>query len=442
MNRRRNLLLAALLAVFAAACCRASDIYIAQNATGANNGADCGDAYGLTFFNDSSNWGSTSGKVGPGTTIHLCGTFSASAGSSEYFTFQGSGTSGSPITLIADQGTISVTAAYWSGKVIDVGSNSYITVNGANNLTIQAAANGTQLANHQGGGVYNAFLDNCTVQNNSATSPSSGAGIYDNSYLYTVRNCIVVYNYSPSGTFDNYFPQGGSGPTFSYSCTSPTPSGTGNLNVNPQLLDAYHLSSTSPCIGAGSAAYATGSDLDGEPWNNPPAMGCSELILSNLVGALSVNILSPMTNILVNRNAAFFGRYTGNASSETWTYSDGVSITNSPSTGRVWNNVGDYSVTFTVYNNDNPAGVSTNIAFQVLPVLPAQLQPSGIVSNAFQFQFSAQVSATYTIQYTTNLTPPAVWQTLQSIYYSFTNTVQVSDPSWTNAARFYRVKAQ
>ena len=153
MNRRRNLLLAALLAVFAAACCRASDIYIAQNATGANNGADCGDAYGLTFFNDSSNWGSTSGKVGPGTTIHLCGTFSASAGSSEYFTFQGSGTSGSPITLIADQGTISVTAAYWSGKVIDVGSNSYITVNGANNLTIQAAANGTQLANHQGGGV-------------------------------------------------------------------------------------------------------------------------------------------------------------------------------------------------------------------------------------------------------------------------------------------------
>jgi len=288
---------------------------------------------------------------------------------------------------------------------------------------------------NQGGGAYDATLNNCTVEINYAVFNGGGT------YGANVRNSIVVENYlKPALSVNNYFTT--FTPQFFYSCTSPAPSGTGNINVNPQFLDAFHLSSTSPCIGAGNAAYASGSDLDGEPWNNSPSMGCDEVILSNLVGALSVNIVAPTTNILVNRGAGFLGHYTGRASSDAWIFSDGVSLTNSPSALRLWNTVGTYSVTFTVYNNDNPAGVSTNVVFQVVPVLAAQLQPAGIVSNAFQFQFSGQTNANYTIQYTTNLTSPVVWQTLQSIFMNQNSVIQVNDPAWTNGARFYHVLAQ
>src|SRR6202040_1977163 len=64
------------------AAAAASGIFIAQNAAGAANGADCADAYAYAFFNNSANWGSGANQIGPGTTIHLCGTFSMSAGAS------------------------------------------------------------------------------------------------------------------------------------------------------------------------------------------------------------------------------------------------------------------------------------------------------------------------------------------------------------------------
>jgi len=38
--------------------------------------------------------------------------------------------------------------------------------------------------------------------------------------------------------------------------------------------------------------------------------------------------------------------------------------------------------------------------------------------------------------------PPSPWQTLQSIYYSMAAVIDITDPVWTNTARFYRVLAQ
>ena len=107
-----------------------------------------------------------------------------------------------------------------------------------------------------------------------------------------------------------------------------------------------------------------------------------------------------------------------------------------------WTNAGDYTVTFTAYNTDNPAGVSTNILFQVLPLNTPQLQSPVLLTNGFQFQFAGQWSANYTIQYTTNLTSPVTWQTLQTVFFNIADVVQTTDPAWTNAARFYRVLAQ
>lgn len=66
-----------------------------------------------------------------------------------------------------------------------------------------------------------------------------------------------------------------------------------------------------------------------------------------------------------------------------------------------------------------------------------------MTSNAFQFQFTGQASATYYIQVATNLAPPAYWQTLQTIYNSTDGVYQILDTAAvTNGASFYRVLAQ
>ena len=130
MNGPRKLLLAVMFVILAASFSAASDIYIAQNAAGGNTGADCADAHAVSWFNSSSNWGSSSGKIGPGTTVHLCGTSNAPAGSSGYLTFQGSGSSGSPITLRFEAGA-TLTSPYWGTKgAISANGGSYLVVDG------------------------------------------------------------------------------------------------------------------------------------------------------------------------------------------------------------------------------------------------------------------------------------------------------------------------
>jgi hypothetical protein len=185
VNRPRNLTLAVMFVILAAAFSNASDIYIAQNAAGGNTGADCADAHAVSWFNSSSSWGSAAGQIGPGTTVHLCGTFNAPAGASGYLTFQGSGANGNPITLLFENGAV-LTAPYWGGAAIQLGNNSYLTINGGMSGIIQATANGTGLANSQDGGlginttgtVSNITIENLTISN-----------LYKHTCTESVSNC-------------------------------------------------------------------------------------------------------------------------------------------------------------------------------------------------------------------------------------------------------------
>jgi PKD repeat protein len=138
----------------------------------------------------------------------------------------------------------------------------------------------------------------------------------------------------------------------------------------------------------------------------------------------------------------FQGVITGRAASAAWSFGDGPTITNSgTSPAHYWTNAGDYTISFTAYNNDNPAGVSTNTVVHVmLPDVP-QLQPPVLLTNGFQFQFAGQSNVNYTLLYATNLTPPVVWQYLGEIIYNNYDVIQVNDPT-TDAAGFYRVLAQ
>ena len=113
-----------------------------------------------------------------------------------------------------------------------------------------------------GGGADQCTLYNCTIVGNSATY---GGGAFN----CTMYNCIVVSNSAPNGANVH-------GVTCRYTCTLPLQTGEGNITNNPKLVSTWHIAADSPCVGAGSAAYAVGTDLDGEAWLNPPAMGCDQ----------------------------------------------------------------------------------------------------------------------------------------------------------------------
>jgi hypothetical protein len=297
-----------------------------------------------------------------------------------------------------------------------------------------------------GGGAALSSLNNCTVINNEAFLGNAGAGTCG----AIVRNSIVVENYdlrnSAPFNLDDAQVSGGvvGTPNYAYSCVdeSGLPLNEGNIiNPSPIFVDLYHLSILSPCCGAGSAAYSAGYDLDGEPWNNPPSMGCSEMIASNLVGPLSVNYSALYTNLLANRFDYFSGIIQGRAAYLTWSFGDGLIYSNfGDASFHEWTNGGNYPVTFTAFNNDNPKGVSTSVVVQVQSLLPVQIQPQMSITNGFQFQFTGQINADYLIEYATNLTPSISWHPLQSIFYNTQSNIQILDPSATNAARFYRVQ--
>lgn len=173
---------------------QASDIYIAQNATGANNGQDCSDAYATSFFNNSGNWGSGA-PIGPGTTVHLCGTFTGTAGQ-QLLRAQGSGSAGNPVTIRFEPGAV-LSAPYWSSAgAIVVSGRSYITVDGGSGGTIQDTANGTGLGYHQSSvGIQALPCNNCefknlTIQNLYVHAICEGSSGCDQSVDQTQVNAI------------------------------------------------------------------------------------------------------------------------------------------------------------------------------------------------------------------------------------------------------------
>jgi hypothetical protein len=117
----------------------ATDVYIAQAAAGSANGSSCVNAHAYSFFNTSGNWGAGASQIGPGTTVHLCGTIGNA------LTAQGSGAAGSPITILFDaatSGQISMPYLPTTGALV-LNNQSYFTVNGQNTGIIQSTNNGS-----------------------------------------------------------------------------------------------------------------------------------------------------------------------------------------------------------------------------------------------------------------------------------------------------------
>ena len=97
-----------------------SNVFIAQTANGSATGADCANAFGATFFNTAGNWGIAASQIGPGTIVHVCGTWTAPANTT-LLTFQNSGAAGNVITLLFESGAL-MQAPYFKrfGGAIDL----------------------------------------------------------------------------------------------------------------------------------------------------------------------------------------------------------------------------------------------------------------------------------------------------------------------------------
>jgi hypothetical protein len=228
-------------------------------------------------------------------------------------------------------------------------TNCTVTGNSGVGASVSTLRNCALTAN-LGDGAGNCTLYNCTLTGNSGVGASRS----------TLANCIVYYNGGPQGS--NYLSGG-----FNYCCTTPLPpGGTGNLDSEPQLASWFRLSANSPCIGKGSFASAKGVDIDGEPWVNPPSIGCDEYYSGSQTGALSVAVTTSYTGVGVGFSVDFQALISGRASASRWEFGDGTVVSNRPCASHAWVAPGDYDVALVALNETYPEGVRAHVTVRVM----------------------------------------------------------------------------
>lgn len=282
-----------------------------------------------------------------------------------------------------------------------------------------------------GGGAAYSFLQNCTVTANTAAT--GGGGVYSCELV----NSIVYFNSAPSSP-EHVFTTGinscSSAPFFFWS---------NNITADPQLIDGWHLALNSPCRGAGNPLYVTDTDLDGDPWTNPPSIGCDEVVAAAFVGPLTVAVHSGYPDVAATGKMPLIGEITGLPSRVDWTFGDGTGATNASFlVYHSWTEPGDYLVTLTAYNLDHSEGVTGQTTVTVIPALPVQMLAASAWSGTnFSLSFTGQLGFTYTVEQTTNLAPPVTWQTWKTLPGT-AGLIELTDPGATNAMRFYRLRRQ
>jgi hypothetical protein len=205
-----------------------------------------------------------------------------------------------------------------------------------------------------GGGAYLGTLVNCTITGNSAWF---GGGTYE----ANMTNCIDYYNTSQDPLSINDY-----GGFISYSCATPMPFGTANITNAPLLASISCISTNSPCRGAGDVAATSGVDINGNPWANPPSMGCDEPYPGNVTGTnVTVGISTPYTSYPPGYVANFQVNISGPVTASVWNFGDGTIVTNMLSITHSWPAVGPYPVTLTAYNDSYPTGVVATLTINV-----------------------------------------------------------------------------
>jgi hypothetical protein len=239
---------------------------------------------------------------------------------------------------------VSNTAAYGSGACSSDLTNCVV-----------AANSGPNLPGFSGGGVFGGNAVNCTITGNS----SWNGGGADSAAMI---NCIVYYN----SAYNNSSGSNYTGGQLTYCCTTPLPSGTGNIINQPLLASVSQISSNSPCRGAGNPAVVTGLDINGNPWANPPSIGCEEPSPGSMFGNITLTTGASATNITAaNYPINFQANISGPVYNSVWNFGDGTVVSNTPYISHTWSALGSYFVTLTAYNDSYPNGVTVTNMIQV-----------------------------------------------------------------------------
>lgn len=241
-----------------------------------------------------------------------------------------------------------------------------------------------------GGGAARSDLYNCTVVENSsrrgggvsgkAYGPSGDCASYD----FHVFNSIVYNNqavFGPNYAFSSDFDLDDVCPNelvFYYSCTTPMPqSGINNIIADPQLASWSHISSSSPCLGAGSANYSAGIDIDGQPYNNPPSMGADEVTLGPPALPLPT-IETDFTNVTVGFPARFVLQVEGRTARTVWNFGDGTQATNQLVVTHTFQSLGVRSVELTAFDDALSNSITATVLVHVVSVAPSYVNVSNI----------------------------------------------------------------
>ncbi|MDP3149936.1 MAG: FISUMP domain-containing protein [Ignavibacteria bacterium] len=140
--------------------------------------------------------------------------------------------------------------------------------------------------NDNGGGINTAGGSSPTIINSTIVKNDSYH--QTNSGIYAISGGTVINSIVRDNTgIDATIAQGTTSVTYSNIDGGFT--GTGNIDVDPLFVDGsnnnYHLSGTSPCIGAATSTNAPSKDIEGNPRPNPsgsnPDMGAYENALAN-----------------------------------------------------------------------------------------------------------------------------------------------------------------
>lgn len=206
-------LLFGILLLAAPAFPSAANIYLAQSSGTVTCNGVSQTASAYTFFNTGGNWGAGGSQIGPDTVVWIVGTVTASANTSP-FTFQGSGTSGHPITLKFCNNAV-LQAPYFAGSIftanggIVANSKNWLVIDGGTNGIVQNTANGTSgtYANSQSSqgvavtGSGNVTVQNLTVQNiyvKTTIGDTAGTG-NTAGIMFDGTNNVTISNNKVSG---------------------------------------------------------------------------------------------------------------------------------------------------------------------------------------------------------------------------------------------------
>ena len=217
-----------------------------------------------------------------------------------------------------------------------------------------------------GGSVYDSPIINCTFIGNAASGKAGGIFL-DTSAAMTVANTIIYHNEAIVGA--NYFIEDDD-VELKYCCATPAASGEGNISAQPLVAGMHdpHIISNSPCINAGSNAFATGIsvDIDDEQRINGAIVeiGADEYWSGGMTGALSVAIITELTNAVVENALTFISDVRGKAQRLEWrvqTNGGTKVVADLTEIEHTWFISGNYSVELFAYNNSGSASASVSV---------------------------------------------------------------------------------